>query len=319
MDSTEILLTSLTLDYEEYSEALHGGNDQRILTAREEAPWLQDMLSIDGIVLQVIQEGGANTGMTETSDEWVTGVFGLPGPSRVSVSGMELAPGNLAIIRPGEILGSTAVGVNRWCAISVPCQHFIQSVDRFDASAIEQLMSGPVGLRTFPTNTQRIVSLVESIMGVAGSGHGFESHTRMRAATSELLSEFVGAVSSSSAGRTLGNRRRRSQTRIIRHAREFLEVVGSHCSVADLAESAGVSERTLRIVFAENLGVSPKRLLLLRQLRAIRRDLQRASTGETVTKVALRHGVWELGRFANRYKYLFSEHPSETLRGINGL
>jgi AraC family ethanolamine operon transcriptional activator len=59
--------------------------------------------------------------------------------------------------------------------------------------------------------------------------------------------------------------------------------------------------------------VSPKRLLILRQLHAVRRDLQRAFRGETVTQVALRHGVWELGRFAHRYKYLFGEYPSETL------
>ena len=251
--------------------------------------------------------------MTETADEYVTGVFGLPAPVRVSINGTELAPGRLALIRPGEVVTSTSIGVNRWCAISIPYEKFIQSVDRFDASATERLMSGPVGLQISPANSQSVVGLVERIMGVARAGHGLESHAGARAAKAELLSAFVGAVASSSAGRTSGDRRRRSHTRIIRLVHAYLEATGSSCSVADLAESAGISERTLRIVFAENFGVSPKRLLILRQLHAVRSDLQRASPGETVTQVAMRHGVWELGRFAHRYKNLFGEYPSETL------
>jgi AraC family ethanolamine operon transcriptional activator len=94
---------------------------------------------------------------------------------------------------------------------------------------------------------------------------------------------------------------------------ESLEVAGCDCSVTDLAESAGVSERTLRIVFAENFGLSPKRLLILRQLHAVRRDLQGAVPGETVTQIAQRNGVWELGRFAHQYESLFGEYPSTTL------
>jgi len=314
VETTETQLTSLTLDFEGFSEAIEGVDGELRLTAREEAPWLQDLLSIDGIVLQVMQEGGANTYLGETADEYVTGAFGLPAPVRTAINGTELASGKLVLIRPGEVVSATSHGVNRWCSISIPYDKFIQSVDRYDASAIERLMSGPVGLQISPANSQSVVSLVERIMGMAKTGHGIESHTGARVAKAEVLSAFIGAAANSSAGPASGNRRRRSHARIVRLVHEFLEIAGSDCSVADLAESADISERTLQIVFAENFGVSPKRLLILRQLHAVHRDLQRASRSETVTQVAMRHGVWELGRFAHRYKYVFGVHPSETLR-----
>jgi len=313
METTETRLTSIALDYEEFSDAIEGADGEMSLTARDEAPWLQDLLTIDDIFLQVMQEGGANTYVAETADDYVTGVFGLPAPVRVSINGTELAPGNLALMRPGEVVTSTSIGVNRWCAISIPCERFIQSVDRFDASATEQLMSGPVGLQISAANSQSVVSLVERIMGMAKAGHALESHKGAREAKAEVLSTFIGAAASSAACCASGERRRRSHARIVGRVREFLEVADGNCSVTDIAEYAGISERTLRIVFADNFGVSPKRLLILRQMHAVRRDLQRALPGETVTQIALRHGVWELGRFAHRYRHLFGENPSETL------
>ena len=68
-----------------------------------------------------------------------------------------------------------------------------------------------------------------------------------------------------------------------------------------------------RIEGSEILERPPVPGLALVRLAAARQDLRRASPSETVTQIAMRHGAWELGRFAHRYKHLFGEHPSETL------
>ena len=73
---------------------------------------------------------------------------------------------------------------------------------RTDVSATGLALSiGPVGLQISPANSQSVVSLVERIMGMAKAGHGLESHTGARVAKAEVLSTFIGAAASSSAGR----------------------------------------------------------------------------------------------------------------------
>jgi AraC family ethanolamine operon transcriptional activator len=91
--------------------------------------------------------------------------------------------------------------------------------------------------------------------------------------------------------------------------------VGDPVHVGELAAAADVSERTLRTAFHEYFGVGPVRYLLLRQLHQVHRALSGADPEEaTVSKILVEHGEWEFSRFASRYRQLFGESPSETLR-----
>ena len=92
---------------------------------------------------------------------------------------------------------------------------------------------------------------------------------------------------------------------------------GDYITVADLASAAGISERTLRSAFQEYLGMGPARYLKLRRLNQIHDTLQDSDPSvTTVTCVASRFGIWELGRLARDYQSLFGELPSETLRRV---
>jgi AraC-like DNA-binding protein len=84
--------------------------------------------------------------------------------------------------------------------------------------------------------------------------------------------------------------------------------------IPELCKAIGASGRTLRVCCQEQLGMSPKRYLLLRRMHLARRALRdSASDITTVTEIATRYGFWHFGRFAGEYQSLFGEAPSATL------
>jgi transcriptional regulator GlxA family with amidase domain len=100
-------------------------------------------------------------------------------------------------------------------------------------------------------------------------------------------------------------------TRAETFAREHLsDAVG----IGELCRITGVSERTLRNAFYRARGSSPKRVLLRLRLDKVREALIGGAGTATVTSVATSFGFYDLGRFAGRYKAVFGEYPSDTLR-----
>jgi AraC-like DNA-binding protein len=86
--------------------------------------------------------------------------------------------------------------------------------------------------------------------------------------------------------------------------------------IPELCTAIGVSAGTLRNCCREQLGMSPKRYLLLRRMHLARRALRdSAPAATTVTEIATRYGFWQFGRFAGEYRSLFGELPSATLGG----
>ena len=89
----------------------------------------------------------------------------------------------------------------------------------------------------------------------------------------------------------------------------------STMAMSELVEVTNASERALRAGFRKYLDMSPTRYMRLRTLNRARRRLAASEPGETsVAEVAADLGVWDLGRFAARYRGLYGELPSSTLR-----
>lgn len=81
----------------------------------------------------------------------------------------------------------------------------------------------------------------------------------------------------------------------------------------ELAAMAQVSQPTLQRAFLELFGMPPARYLMLKRIYLARARL-RSGSYQSVIEVASSCGFWELSRFAKRYKTIFGELPSETLR-----
>jgi len=86
-------------------------------------------------------------------------------------------------------------------------------------------------------------------------------------------------------------------------------------SLGDICRVVGAAERTLNLACQEFLGEGAVRYARNRRLDLVHARLRASDPATTlVTKVAMDHGFWELGRFAQAYRLRFGERPSDTLR-----
>ena len=81
-----------------------------------------------------------------------------------------------------------------------------------------------------------------------------------------------------------------------------------------MSKATGLNPRTLQRTFQAEYGLCPQEWLRVERLNRVREDLLRAEPGNSVTDVATRWGFFHLGRFAQYYRELFGERPSETAR-----
>lgn len=98
-------------------------------------------------------------------------------------------------------------------------------------------------------------------------------------------------------------------------AREFMHAhVEEPITVEDLCGVLGISRRTLQYSFEDVFQVNPAAYLRVMRLNGVRRALRRADPTRTnVQDIAARWGFWHLSRFAQYYREMFGELPSDTL------
>ena len=140
-----------------------------------------------------------------------------------------------------------------------------------------------------------------------------ESKAFQAAIEERLLNEVSQALSSASD--VPRQQARKSKTRTWKEIERVIEeAIESPIPVTGLCKAADVSERTLRRMFHERFGISPKAYLNRIRLNGIRHNLKKSSPGEVkITDVAATWGFWHMGQFTADYKNLFGELPSTTL------
>jgi len=99
----------------------------------------------------------------------------------------------------------------------------------------------------------------------------------------------------------------------VRRALEAMRAnVGHDWSVAELADAAGVSSRTLQRQFRIFLGKAPSAALRDIRFECARRELLQGTPDAKVMEVALGCGFAHCGRFSVEYRRRYGETPSQT-------
>jgi AraC-like DNA-binding protein len=228
--------------------------------------------------------------------------------------GMEVKPGDIVFSCPGAEYYHRTSTERHWAAMSLHPNEFTAAVR---AIIGRDLTAHPTTrlIRPPPHLMSRLLYLHEAARHLAATVPDILSHPEVaRAIEQELMHVMVTCLTEGTEVET--DHRRQQRALMIRRFEQALEAgQDKPLYMTDICAAIGVSERTLRNLCSEHLGMSPHRYLWLRRMHQVRRALTLTkATARRVTEIANDHGFAELGRFAVSYRQLFGETPSMTLR-----
>jgi AraC family transcriptional regulator, ethanolamine operon transcriptional activator len=299
-------------DPDAFSTALMGGSFEYLPLPGHAFRARLDVLVLGDLVLQVGDQG-AHTARGAIHDGLSILILTLPTrQARVRMNGQPTSP-SLGYLSPGgrEFHAHSEAEVS-WGALAVPEAMLAQAAEMAPESIRLARMAGVLNLPEAPQ--RRLAGAVAAAAQMAtqqpealfqpGCAEGLVRSMQ------ELLAETLNADS-----RLLPvTRATREAYRVVRDAEAFLEAnLGRPIFRNQLCEALGVSLRKLHDCFMATTGMSPLAYLKTRRLMLARRALRRAEGGQGLVKaIALAHGFWHFGHFAQDYRAQFGESPSET-------
>lgn len=291
-------------DFDAWGDAINGASLRLACDGVETREWAVGAVELGGVVLQVAEEGGGNICYGGNAHAGTILFMPLTHAASHVVNGESLTDETLlAIPRGADFRIHIRKRAHAWCSIALPFD--VPEFGPHEAAGITGNGAAVPRLRHLVT------SMATSLLDRPGAS---PAHL---AAGKELAAAAVACLKRGASSLPAVGRPRLDRAEIIRRSMAVLEAAAIVPEAADLAQNVGVTSRTLLRTFQEAFGISPKRYLMLRELHAVRRRLlDRCREDTTVADVLTRHGIWEFGRFADRYRRQFGELPSETLRRV---
>jgi len=291
-------------DFDAWGETIRGASLRLACDAVDTGVWTLGRVDLGDVMLQVASEGGGNVCYGANQHDGPTLFVPLTRASDHVVNSQRLdADSFLMIPRGAEFLIRVRRVAHAWCSIALPFDVAACCTPTSPSARVTSAAGALPRLRRIATAIA--TSLFDRPVGTA-------AHL---AAGRELAAAALACIPSQPRPQVSLGRPRFDRVAIIRRVMDVLDAAATVPTTADLAHDVGVTSRTLLRAFQDAYGMPPKRYLMLRELHVVRRSLRDGGgEDETVADILTRHGIWEFGRFAGRYRQLFGELPSETLR-----
>jgi AraC-like DNA-binding protein len=294
-------------DIEDLSDAVYGAGLRAIQMSRAPVSGSLVFAEHDGVTFSSGRLGGRVQILGPLSETQVS--FGLAISFRPGARQWlrEVATGDMGLFMPGDehdalysagcLYGVATLEVSRAEEIAARLGRVLD-IRRLGGSAV-------LPTRVDAHDLRELQAAFESL-----HADGVDSMRGGRKLLSAMLSQ-LGRLPRSWAART----DYRGRSRIVRRCREYIdEHIQGDVSVETLAAVAGTTTRTLQRAFADMLDETPVQYIRRLRLHRIHHELlAEPDRRDTVTSIAFRWGVTELGRFAGWYRDQFGELPSETL------
>lgn len=229
--------------------------------------------------------------------------------------GRPITPDAIMTMRGGDELEFSAPEHFDVVAVSVPVEVLSRYTRDIEHRDIEEDLRNTAVIQASKTHVDDFRGfLLTALESVSRTPAMLQYPAMQKGLEHALLSSVVKAV-----GRTDDTRTSASPTArhaIVSRAQDYMrEHVEEPLTVEDLCRVLGVSRRTLQYSFQEVLQLNPVSYLRAMRLNGVRRMLKSADPQRhSVQDIAARWGFWHLSHFANDYRRMFGELPSETLR-----
>ena len=297
-------------EFEALQESLRDADVRMLLPSLEIPRWSIHHLEIGSIHIQVGSEGSGNIAEGSTSrNGWffynqTSGTWG-------SANGQRMRSDSTVIVPPGsEFCFACPQGKHNWYSVFVPSSVLfatpgeVESIRSVENDRSRFRICRLRYIQDLVERLQAVVMVEPAVLKTPSSVTAFQEEIR-----STAIHHF-------SLGLEEPLQTEQPRKEVARMAVDLIDD-DQDCSltVATLAKRCNISERSLRNSFYQWFGISPLQYLTLRRLHSARRVLRSSCPDEVrIGQVGIAHGFWDLGRFAGRYRKLFGERPSETLR-----
>ncbi len=266
---------------------------------------------VRGMHVQLASEGAGQLAEGATNQHGVA--LYLPLRRRpISLNGVMFNNESVACLVPGADFRFSGTRASDWCSVFIPLDLLFEcgnSVFPLHDSVIVQTPPREVvtklhSILTFINNLSRNPSLLNS------------------AATDCFQEEFLGVARQLCTKTQKLKVAQRSEARarydlIATEAAERIEAsLDGSVSVERLARELNVSERTFLTAFKSHFAVTPRHFiqsLRLNRARAMLREYVDQPDAVRIRDIAAVCGFWDFGRFAEKYRRLFGELPTDTV------
>jgi len=301
-------------DFDEFVEALPDMRGNYVLRTRQARDWRLRVVELDGVTLATGREGAGRIYNGVGKEGYYHVFMRLDAIGEVAVDGHPMGQEHIAWMLPQRMFHARSECAISWLGISISVEHLRDWAFAHEA-AFDFTLTRHSLLHRVEQPPAALFSLAHRLFRVdAEAPEQLQARTAKAAARTQLLdATFRSLLPVNPMVPT--QRRCGDRMRILRRALRMLESLeDSTIRAEDLCQATGASERTIRNVFNDYLGMSPHRYLMLHRLHAIRAAIRCAGPSETLTSICSRYGVWDFGRLSRQYREHFGDSPSQTLR-----
>jgi AraC-like DNA-binding protein len=228
--------------------------------------------------------------------------------------GISIREDEVMTLSPGQHVHARTGGSSQWGAIWLPAGELVRyggalTGTPFAVPPAVQRWRPPRGalkhLHSLHAAAIRMVANRPQTLIDAEAAHGLEQ---------QLIHGIVECLARGSTD-TVTQSRRRHQAIMVHFERLLRDQADRAISITEMCATLGVSQRLLRGLCAQHLGMGPIGYDRLRRMSLVRRSLRRGDDlAPRVAEVARGYGFHSPGRFAVNYRAAFGESPSTTLR-----